>query len=459
MMEQKGGTGWLKKQEMAKFNTPGTNHSIRKIGKLRKSIKLTCRFYDGSRAVNEYSVDETIETIILKAGVYYSPYMAWFDNMNLEPHATPLGVGMEGGETIDVIKLSEPDLVNRFELPVSLRVNQDIDFGLNFFMEDPLPIIYSADLLRHDNHLSEEAALACKEQLECITNALFPAFDMTISTFPLSLPKHLPDFTKIKGKLRKNTYQHSADCMHDVYDQLARYENAAIIYSKSKCWEEGRLRLMLKKDLGKTLQEFQQALQSYREEAGDEARTGFDSFWNSSARADNKFMNVLIYIGPVRDFNEQTCISSPPSMVLAGLTQKTRLSHLVDSYNFHLDGNFAPLPSTAFCLRSRTHDGQLTTDNGHLTQTDSCAHTDLDALVLDVIPPLIQSSDWDRFYFAFHVPHVAVPAEDSRDINALVDFIESPSEPGGGRHSKKGKRMQVTVHKMYFRSTGTLPYN
>jgi hypothetical protein len=189
--------------------------------------------------------------------------------MNLEPHATPMGVGMVGGELIHVYPREMAECIDGSlieQMPVSLRIGSDIDFGLNFLMGDPLPIIYKADLLSHNDHPSPESALACKEQLKCIENVLFPAFDLTIRTFETRLPEHLPDFSKIQSKLRLNVYQHAVECMQEVYELMARYENSAIIVSKSQSFEEGQRRLELKKDLGRTLQEFQQAIQSYQAE-------------------------------------------------------------------------------------------------------------------------------------------------------------------------------------------------
>ena len=258
-------------------------------------------------------------------------------------------------------------------------------------------------------------------------NVLFPAFDLTINTFESSLPEHLPDFSKIKSKLRLNVYQHSVECMQEVYEQLARYENSAIVVSNAKCLEEGRRRLLLKKDLGRTLQEFQQAIQSYQGGAGfRDTGIGFDDYWKSNAFVDEKLKDKVIYVGPVRDFDEQTCISSPPTIALAGLTEATRVSHLLDSYNFHLDYKYMYTVTSVFCLDK--------------CMLQSLCEPDSDPLVLDLIPARVRDADWTKFHFAFHLKESTIPQpmEDSRDIDALVDFIEGTNEaPGDGKKKKR----------------------
>ena len=437
--------GRLKASKGASFSIKDTRGILNDIGtesKYDETVSLKIQFYHrgvecGYPFLCWYHVKRPFIKIVMEAAamekVTCSPqetFVLWWDSINLEPHATPMGVGMVGGELIHAFKTlgdsgaaaDRPD-----PLPTSLRISNDIDFGLNFLMADPLPIIYNAEILSHNDHPSPESALACKEQLKCLDNVLFPAFDLTINTFESSLPEHLPDFSKIKSKLRLNVYQHSVECMQEVYEQLARYENSAIVVSNAKCLEEGRRRLLLKKDLGRTLQEFQQAIQSYQGGAGfRDTGIGFDDYWKSNAFVDEKLKDKVIYVGPVRDFDEQTCISSPPTIALAGLTEATRVSHLLDSYNFHLDYKYMYTVTSVFCLDK--------------CMLQSLCEPDSDPLVLDLIPARVRDADWTKFHFAFHLKESTVPQpmEDSRDIDALVDFIEGTNEaPGDGKKKKR----------------------
>ena len=191
-----------------------------------------------------------------------------------------MGVGMVDGDCIFIF-LDMPDITNTVLMDLIVetgireaRRNEEISFGLNLTLDDPLPLLH---VFEEHEHPTAEMADNCSAQLNCLKNVLFQAFDMTIETYTLPLPEHLPDFSKIILKLNKMNYVHADKCMSDVYDVLARYENSAYILENTGKVEEGERRLNLKRDLSKTLKEFQQAIQSYNGEVVSEMC--FNDFW------------------------------------------------------------------------------------------------------------------------------------------------------------------------------------
>ena len=196
-----------------------------------------------------------------------------------------MGVGMVENDTFVIIhknifhsavrsgKVMDPRLLPSLHHE---RLNDLISFGLNLSVEDYLPVIHGA---RNHAHPTPESAVACRAQLTCIENVLFQAFNMTIQTFTTEPPQHLPDFSRIINKLKHNVYEHADECMSDVYEVLSRYENSALILMRSGKAGEGDRRLSLKKDLAKTLKEFQQAIQSYNGE--HKAEMCIDDFWGN----------------------------------------------------------------------------------------------------------------------------------------------------------------------------------
>ena len=204
-----------------------------------------------------------------------------------------MGVGMVNGDCIFIF-LDLPDITNTVLMDLIVetgireaRNNEEISFGLNLTLDDPLPLLH---VFEEHEHPTAEMADNCSAQLNCLKNVLFQAFDMTIETYTLPLPEHLPDFSKIILKLNKMNYVHADRCMSDVYDVLARYENSAYILENTGKVEEGERRLNLKKDLSKTLKEFQQAIQSYNGEVVSEMC--FNDFWEK----DEYRKRYLLYI-------------------------------------------------------------------------------------------------------------------------------------------------------------------
>jgi hypothetical protein len=162
---------------------------------------------------------------------------------------------------------------------------------------------------------------------------------------------------------------------------------------------------------------------------------GFDDYWKSNAFVDEACKDKVIYVGPVRDFDEQTCILSPPTIALAGLSESTTLAHLIDSYNFHLDNKYRDVVSSSLCLF-----------DGEYLKCVSSAREAANVFVFDLIPTMIRRTEWKKFHFAFHMKEnkaaVVAPVEDHRDIDALVDFIEGTGtkDTAASAEAKKKKK-------------------
>ena len=165
------------------------------------------------------------------------------------------------------------------------RKNKDILFGLDISFGEPLPIMQGSN--KHSVHPTVESIESNATQLTCIKKVLFKAFNMTIETYTFPLPEHLPDFSKIITKLKDMNYDFSDDCMSDVYDVLSRYANSSYILLSTGRVEEGNRRLTLKKDLARTLKEFQQAIQSFDGELA--SKMGFDEFWKTDEYRNGTF--------------------------------------------------------------------------------------------------------------------------------------------------------------------------
>ena len=338
-----------------------------------------------------------------------------FDQTNLEWSATPLGVGMEDGDCIHLILQDDDTQGNCLQAYSSAikskRKSEIIRFGLNLTIDEGLPVIHGASSHLGNDHPNPESALVCRSQLKAIQNVLFKAFDMTLDTFTLPKPEHFPDFSKIKSKLRLNTYDHADSCLSDVYDVLSRYENSAHVLTGSGRSTEGERRLGLKRDLGKTFKEFQQAIQTYNAD-GEELE--FKEFWKKDQK--NSITEVTIVIGPVRDFVVSELENALPSVFLTGVKPDTTLEDLIYSYNFYtklnieeeLDMSAENFPTTYFCL----HEEQ-----------SSCK--DLRCLFGSIIKLQTYASVPVLFNLSFpSIRKINRDIEDPRNVDALVNYIE-----------------------------------
>jgi hypothetical protein len=385
----------------------------------RPTIRLCIVFHKGAElkeVTDSFWVRETIEKIIITAaaGSEDGPFLAWFDNLNLEPHATPLGVNMVHGDVVDVFAINDQmDPSAEFSLPNRPRLKKSIDIGANMLHLHPMPIIYSGVLLPHDHHPSEESAQACREVLDCIRMYLFPALDKTISSFR-HLPDQLPDFSPILSKLARHSYPHAADCFREVYKVMSS-KDKSVRTAKSRT--QAHYRCMLMNDLTKTLYDFQQAVQSYQAAGGSrcQGETGFDRFWESRTYVDKKFKDVHIYVGPVRDLDEKAGYIAPPTFILYGLSESTKVSHLLNSFCFHMNaGDSFIYFYDVFCMNSIP---------------GTCKRIDKNTLVLELIPSLVRGAKWNRFHLAFHILHLT---EETRAVDDLLAFIENPRENSSG---------------------------
>ena len=338
-----------------------------------------------------------------------------FDQTNLEWSATPLGVGMEDGDSIHLIFQdggTQDNSLQAYSLAIKTkRKSEIIKFGLNLTIDEGLPVIHGASSHMGNGHPNPESALACRSQLKAIQNVLFKAFDMTLDTFTLPKPEHIPDFSKIKSKLRLDTYDHADNCLSDVYDVLSRYENSAHVLTGSGRSTEGERRLGLKRDLGRTFKEFQQAIQTYNADGED---LEFTEFWKTDQT--NSITGVTIVIGPVRDFVVSELENALPSVFLTGVKPNTTLQDLIYSYNFYtklkieeeLDMSKEHFPTTYFCLHE---------------EPSRCK--DLHCLSGSIIKLQTYASVPILFNLAFpSIRKIKRNVEDSRNVDALVNFIE-----------------------------------
>ncbi|XP_023321447.1 rho-associated protein kinase 1 [Eurytemora carolleeae] len=350
----------------------------------------------------------------------------FFDKTILEWGATPMGVGMVDGDCIFIF-LYMPDITNTVLMDLIVetgireaRRNEEISFGLNLTLDDPLPLLH---VFEEHEHPTAEMADNCSAQLNCLKNVLFQAFDMTIETYTLPLPEHLPDFSKIILKLNKMNYVHADKCMSDVYDVLARYENSAYILENTGKVEEGERRLNLKRDLSKTLKEFQQAIQSYNGEVVSEMC--FNDFWEKDEYRKSGSPENIFVLGPVRNFTYIDSYVGEPTLYLSGVTENTSLEELILSYEKYtkikVDERWAfeELDFSIFCSNE---------EHEHIHSVQC------------FIQPIFRLQDALGLArkVSLAVPLQFKEKEDHRDIDALVDFIQG--EPESTQNKKKNKK-------------------
>ena len=139
--------GRLKASKGASFSIKDTRGILNDIGtesKYDETVSLKIQFYHrgvecGYPFLCWYHVKRPFIKIVMEAAamekVTCSPqetFVLWWDSINLEPHATPMGVGMVGGELIHAFKTlgdsgaaaDRPD-----PLPTSLRIRAQLSDG------------------------------------------------------------------------------------------------------------------------------------------------------------------------------------------------------------------------------------------------------------------------------------------------------------------------------------------
>jgi len=154
-----------------------------------------------------------------------------WDRMLVEKEATPMGLGMENGETIFILPtryIKDQKLLKEAFKPVALKIlirsegmdakrsSQHVSVGLNVVVgeeEGGLPVLVGYSKLQ--------------EQLANLKTALLPALKMTMEQDMAQGHSlmHRPDFSLIEEKLEAGVYKTGDEGMKDIMKILQRYNH------------------------------------------------------------------------------------------------------------------------------------------------------------------------------------------------------------------------------------------